>query len=198
LQSPSLDAGFVPAVLVEQVSYLPSTPWPAGADGTGSSLQRLVGAGYANDPTNWFVAAPTAGQSNTNNPGDLNGDGLPDAWQLQYFSSINDPQAAPGADPDGDGFNNLQEYLAGTSPVNAGDYLKLDSVNASATDINIHFTAVAGKTYSVLWTGDLKTGTWNKLADVGPQGTTGPITVIDSVNVNNAQRFYRLVTPQNP
>ena len=44
LQPPLLDAGFVPSVLVEQVSYLPAAPWPIGADGTGSSLQRLVGA----------------------------------------------------------------------------------------------------------------------------------------------------------
>jgi hypothetical protein len=198
LQTPSLDAGFVPAVLVEQVSYLPSTPWPAGADGTGSSLQRLVSADYGNDPANWFIAAPTAGQSNTNNPGDLNGDGLPDAWQLQYFSSINDPQAAPGTDPDGDGFSNLQEYEAGTSPVNSADYLKLDSVDVTPGNINIYFTAVAGKTYSVLWTTDLNSGTWNKLADVAAQSTTGPISVTDSVSTSNAQRFYRLVTPQAP
>jgi hypothetical protein len=198
LQPPSVDAGFVPQILVEQISYLPSAPWPAGADGTGSSLQRLVGAGYGNDPVNWFVAAPTAGRSNTNSPGDLNGDGLPDAWQLQYFSSIEDPEAAPSADPDGDGFDNLQEYQAGTSPVNAADYLKLDLVNVTPGRINIHLTAVAGKTYSVLWSADLKAGTWSKLADVMAQGTTGPITVSDPISTNNAQRFYRLVTPLIP
>jgi len=198
LQPPLLDAGFVPSVLVEQVSYLPAAPWPIGADGTGSSLQRLVGANYGNDPANWFVGTPTAGRSNTNSPGDLNGDGLPDAWQLQYFSSIDDPLAGPAADPDGDGFNNLQEYQAGTSPVNLADYLKLNSVNVTTSDINIRFTAVAGKTYSVLWTGDLSSGIWNKLADVAAQGATGPVTVTDPATANNAQRFYRLVTPQTP
>jgi len=30
----------VPYVLVEQIDYQPGAPWPAGADGTGNSLQR--------------------------------------------------------------------------------------------------------------------------------------------------------------
>jgi len=47
---------------------------------------------------------------------DGNGDGLPDAWQVQYFGCVTCPQAAPGADPDGDGFTNLQEFEAGTDP----------------------------------------------------------------------------------
>jgi len=39
--------------------------------------------------------------------------GLPDGWQIQYFGHLGvDPQA----DPDGDGYTNLQEYQNGTSP----------------------------------------------------------------------------------
>jgi len=198
LLSPSPDAGFVPYVLVEQISYLPIAPWPTGAAGTGSSLQRLIGGAYGNDPANWWVAAPTAGQANTAHPFDSNTDGLPDAWQLQYFGSLSDPNAAPTADPDGDGFNNLQEYLAGTNPRNAASRLKLDSAVVAGSGIDIQFTAVAGKTYSVLWTGSLNNGTWTKLADVPAQSATGPITVTDPDNTLNTQRFYRLVTPQAP
>ena len=42
-------------------------PWPVGAAGSGSSLQRLIPVNYGNDPANWFVAAPTAGLLNTTN-----------------------------------------------------------------------------------------------------------------------------------
>jgi len=73
----------------------------------------MAASNFGNDPANWVVAAPTPGQSNTTNPPDTNGDGLPDAWQIQFFGSISSPSAAPGADPDGDGFSNLQEYLLG-------------------------------------------------------------------------------------
>ncbi|HEY5915216.1 MAG TPA: lamin tail domain-containing protein, partial [Verrucomicrobiae bacterium] len=57
----------VPYVMVEKVHYLDHAPWPAAADGTGLSLQRLQLSAYANEPTNWFVSAPTPGVSNQPN-----------------------------------------------------------------------------------------------------------------------------------
>ena len=59
----------VPYVLVDEVDYADSAPWPKGADGTGASLQRLVASQYGNDPTNWFAATPTAGQPNSGSGG---------------------------------------------------------------------------------------------------------------------------------
>jgi hypothetical protein len=56
--------GVVPFVLVDKVSYGDSAPWPAGADGTGLSLQRLVANAYGNDPANW-VAAPASAAAAT-------------------------------------------------------------------------------------------------------------------------------------
>jgi hypothetical protein len=53
----------VPYVLVDRVAYRDSTPWPAGADGYGLSLQRADIAGYGDDPANWFAARPTAGSA---------------------------------------------------------------------------------------------------------------------------------------
>ena len=45
---------------------------------------------------------------------DSDSDGLPDAWEQQHFGSLN--QAA-GGDPDSDGSTNLEEYQAGTDPM---------------------------------------------------------------------------------
>ncbi len=61
---PKPDAGYVPQVFVEKVKYEDVSPWPTNADGGGVSLQRLSLTGYANDHTNWFSAAPTAGRAN--------------------------------------------------------------------------------------------------------------------------------------
>jgi hypothetical protein len=44
---------------------------------------------------------------------DSDGSGLPDWWQLQYFGHTG---VDPYADPDGDGWNNLQEFQNGTDP----------------------------------------------------------------------------------
>lgn len=44
---------------------------------------------------------------------DVDGDGLADWWEMQYFGNLN--QTASG-DPDGDGITNLQEYQQGRNP----------------------------------------------------------------------------------
>jgi len=48
---------------------------------------------------------------------DSDGDGMPDGWEVQY--SLNPTSNDADQDPDGDGFTNLQEYLAETDPTNA-------------------------------------------------------------------------------
>lgn len=55
------EAGSVPYLLVDQVDYADVAPWPAAADGTGASLQRLNLAQYGNDPIQWTAAAPAPG-----------------------------------------------------------------------------------------------------------------------------------------
>ncbi|MBL9170576.1 MAG: lamin tail domain-containing protein [Verrucomicrobiales bacterium] len=52
----------VPMILVDRVDYQDGGVWPAGADGTGASLQRLVESAFGDDASNWIVAAATAGQ----------------------------------------------------------------------------------------------------------------------------------------
>ena len=46
--------------------------------------------------------------------------GLPDAWQIQYFGSANNPAAAPNAMPAGDGVPNWMKYLLGLNPLMPG------------------------------------------------------------------------------
>jgi hypothetical protein len=196
--APQPDAGFVPYVLVERVYYQAAAPWPGGAAGTGLSLQRLAGSSYGNDPVNWQVAAPNPGAPNASTPLDLNADGLPDSWQTSYFGAYTNPQAAPGADPDNDRFNNLQEYLAGTNPTLAGSFLKIDAVQPAGNNRVIYFTAVAGKSYSILFKDDLNEGIWFRLANIPAQGATGQIGVTDTTAGGSSIRFYQLTTPALP
>jgi hypothetical protein len=81
---------------------------------------------------------------------DYNFDGLDDRFQRQYFPLWTSPSAAPGADPDNDGFNNQQEYIAGTDPTNAASVLKIDSVTETVTGTLLSWEGQPGKTYQVL------------------------------------------------
>ncbi len=59
---------------------------------------------------------PTSASST---PTDTDGDGLPDAWELAHFGNL--AQIATG-NPDGDAFDNLAEYSAGTDPMSNLSY----------------------------------------------------------------------------
>jgi hypothetical protein len=48
-------------ILVDEVDYEDSAPWPTGADGSGASLQRRVAGDFGNDPANWVAATVTGG-----------------------------------------------------------------------------------------------------------------------------------------
>ena len=61
---PHPDVGFVPQIILDEITYSNIAPWPPGADGTGDSLQRITPSLYGNDPANWTSAAPTAGSPN--------------------------------------------------------------------------------------------------------------------------------------
>jgi hypothetical protein len=198
---PSPDAGLVPYILVDQLHYGPVSPWPPEADGTGQSLQRRVRSRYGDDPANWQAAEPTPGGPNPGgSDSDTDGDGLPDEWELASGLNPNLATSEDGAsgDPDGDGLTNWQEYLSGTQPRDAGSYLRVESITASSGSARLRFTAVAGKTYTVLYREDLATGPWLKLRDVPAQPATTEVGITDSEVGTTPTRFYRLVTPQNP
>ncbi len=57
---------------------------------------------------------------------DIEPDGLPDAWAQGF--------GVGGAtnDPDGDGFDNLHEWLCGTSPIASNDYLRVTGFSGTS------------------------------------------------------------------
>ena len=56
------DPTFVPYVLVDEIDYEITAPWPTPPAGaTGQSLSRRSRTTFAHDPANWTAAAPTAG-----------------------------------------------------------------------------------------------------------------------------------------
>jgi hypothetical protein len=65
---------------------------------------------------------------------DANGNGIPDWWEMKYFGNLNQPALA---DYDGDGVNNLDEYLEGTNPTNRNSFNPRLNVHASRGIVNV-------------------------------------------------------------
>ena len=70
-------------------------------------------------------------------------------WQLQYFGCTDCPQSDAAADADGDGQNNIAEFLAGTDPTNSASALRIISVARQANDVSIRWKTTGGKTNQV-------------------------------------------------
>jgi len=186
----------VPYYLVERINYQDAAPWPTDADGTGASLQRLEPTLFGNDPMNWQAVTPTAGVANPAGPApDADHDGLPDAWELAHGLDAQDP-STPSGDPDGDGANNWQEYIAGTDPLDNLDYLKFTEVTVVNQQCELKFNTQNGRTYAVESLPALgSTNTWSTVAS-GIAGNGGIRTVTDPIN--GAMRYYRLKVSLGP
>jgi hypothetical protein len=89
---------------------------------------------------------------------DSNNDGLPDAWQRRINPNIS--QVAPGDDADHDGLTNMQEYLAGTYAYDSTSGFSLGIVGFSNNAPILAFTAITGRTYTILGSSDLNSEAW--------------------------------------
>jgi PKD repeat protein len=120
-------------------------------------------------------------------------------WQLQYFNCTNCAQAAGSADPDGDGQNNLAEFLAGTNPTNNSSALRITSATQESNSIRVTWTTACGRTNAVQATaGDINGSYQTNFADISGSIVipgNGDITTnyLDAGGATNASSgYYRI------
>ena len=70
-------------------------------------------------------------------------------WLLDHFGCVECTQAGAQADPDGDGLNNEQEYLAGTDPTDPASTLVIAAIDRLGSDIRVTWKVEGGHGYFV-------------------------------------------------
>lgn len=84
--------------------------------------------------------------------GDLDGDGLPDDWEAQYFGGPTNASASATAS---NGVNTVMEcYIAGLDPTDPSAALRV-SILCLPEEKVIEWNVVSGRVYSVYWTTNL-------------------------------------------
>jgi PKD repeat protein len=117
-------------------------------------------------------------------------------WQVQYFGSIDNPAAAGNVDADGDGQNNLAEFLAGTDPTNSVSALRITSIVRAGSDLRVTWSTGIGKTNSLQFTTGTAGGSYsNNFADLFiVTNTTDTVTnYLDLGATSGATRYYRVL-----
>jgi hypothetical protein len=89
--------------------------------------------------------------TNADNFGAYGSDGLDDDWQALYFGQPPNANAAPTADPDGDGRNNRFEFLSGfvpTDPTSAFQFTMTGFTSPGVAELRLN-KVIPGRTYTV-------------------------------------------------
>lgn len=120
-------------------------------------------------------------------------DGLPDAWQRQYFG-LDNPLASPLLDPDGDGQNNRFEFTAGLVPTNPRSrfLLTIAEVPGQPAHRELKFSpTLLDRTYTVKYNTILTGGGWENLTSMTDDNGQPERKVTDRAAMES-RKFYKV------
>ena len=170
--------------LVWSFEYGDDGAWPTQADNGGLSLQRPDPTLPGYDAATWTASTPSPGINLS--LADTDADGLPDYWEMLYGV------ASAATDEDADGASNLEEFIAGTNPLDPQSRFVVNNTSAADGSMQLDFLALSGRGYSVETSSDLS-ASWQKLVDFPAEPTTRMIHF--TLARNSSRAFVRITTP---
>ncbi|MES2658879.1 MAG: hypothetical protein V4689_09685 [Verrucomicrobiota bacterium] len=160
-----------------------------GVSGTALDLYRITQTGV--NRLGYFTISIT-GVITYTNPSDSDSDGLVDIWEQQYFGNITAQDGA--GDPDGDGQNNSEEQIFGTSPASGSDRFLLTGIGISEAEAGFSFTTIPSRSYQIYFSTGLAAGSWQLIHTIA--GGASPATVnyqdTDPERLANTRGFYKV------
>jgi len=180
------EAFFVPYYMAEEIDYTDVAPWPEEADGQGSSLQRLHYYEFANDPQNWVADPPQTGIGR-----DSDADQMEDWWEQLYGLSVGVDDS--DLDPDLDGFKNLYEFLAKTSPQDPQSQLRL-SIDSPPSGLKLGLSTVPDVAYTIQYADSfLSPISWADLMEISAESEERALLI--GIDTTQTQRLFRVIIP---
>lgn len=122
---------------------------------------------------------------------DFNFDGLDDRFQRRYWPRFTVPEAAPGADADGDGFTNGWEFATGSDPTDRlSAVFEVESVRLTEQGARVTSQTAAGQPFQ-LFTRDTVPGADWRAVGARVTATSERTEFLDPEAVGTI-RFYRV------
>jgi len=123
-------------------------------------------------------------------PGDTDGDGLDDDWEVLYFHSPNIIATGTG-NADGDSMTDGDEEIAGTDPMDSNSVFEVSEEGVQTGDgFIIRWPSVEGRLYSVDSRSNLLTDVWSNMeSNIAP---TPPLNTY-TVQTDNAEILFNRV-----
>lgn len=148
---------------------------------------------YPADPQlfgDWFLHKDYA-YTNLWTP-DQDADGMPDLWELRYFTSITN--CRPADDTDTDEWNNAEEYIADSVPTNDASYFhgRISAVTGTAVGgLRVDAPTTNSRLYDAYWKTNLASGdAWRSLGPSAPGDDAGGNLWLTVTNAQDTL-FYR-------